>query len=105
MYLGENKTLDVVATSDIGWFGAQGFLEPEDEIWKNKAVGIAGDRLTCKGMKEAYRRLKNAEMPSAYWLSAQLGILRDNNMSESSAPSSLRSGYVVITRRAGKVEL
>lgn len=50
------KPLQMIATSDIGFFAAQSFLNPEAEQYKNKGISLAGDELTYEQFKEIFEK-------------------------------------------------
>ena len=43
-----------IATSDIGWFAAEAFQNPQQ--WNHKAVGLAGDELTFDQQQEIFQK-------------------------------------------------
>ncbi|MCJ1288779.1 hypothetical protein MMC34_000308 [Xylographa carneopallida] len=57
------KRLQMVATKDIGWFGAQAFLHPEEH--RNRAVTIAGDELTQEEADVVFKEVMGASMGMA----------------------------------------
>lgn len=57
--LGNNTTLQMISTADIGWFAANSFLHPEDYL--NKILDIAGDEVTYPQLLDAYKKVFNAE--------------------------------------------
>ncbi|KAF2138892.1 uncharacterized protein K452DRAFT_233582 [Aplosporella prunicola CBS 121167] len=52
--LGPNKSMQWVATADIGYFAAEALARPEE--YKGKAVGLAGDELTFGQLSDAFER-------------------------------------------------
>jgi len=96
MYLDSiDKPLEFVATSDIGWFAAQSLLNPEDPTYANQAIGLAGDKLTMKEMKEGFKRVNGGkEFQQGYWILAKmvtwfLGDVRGFCLSTFSSRNSL----------------
>lgn len=77
------KTLQVIATSDIGPFGAAAFLDPENPTYKNKAISIAGDELTFNEANKIFKTKTGQEMPTTYefltrialWAFAEVGTM------------------------------
>lgn len=61
--LGE-KPLQVVAVSDIGHFGAQAFLRPEQ--YSGKAIGLAGDEVNLADMDKLFREKVGTPLPETY---------------------------------------
>lgn len=78
-----SKPLAFVATSDIGFFGAQAFLQPESPDYKNKAIGLAGDELTFGQVNQVFRERLGYEVPTTFefvgrfvkWMVSELGIM------------------------------
>lgn len=66
-HLGEDgKTLQWVATADIGVFAAKAFADPEG--WNGRAVGLAGDELSFAQMSGTFERATGSPAPAAHWL-------------------------------------
>lgn len=78
-----SKPLQFVATSDIGFFGAQAFLQPENPEYKNKAISLAGDELTFGQLSKVFRERMGYEIPTTFeflarfikWMVSELGIM------------------------------
>lgn len=78
-----SKPIAFVATSDIGFFGAQAFLQPESPEYKDKAISLAGDELTFKQVKQVFREKFGYEIPTTFeflarfikWWVSELGIM------------------------------
>lgn len=62
--LGDNKPLQWVATSDIGFFAAQAFAKPEE--WNHKALGLAGDELTVPGLNKAFENATGTPLGTTF---------------------------------------
>ncbi|KAL3440695.1 hypothetical protein BJX65DRAFT_290128 [Aspergillus insuetus] len=58
------KPLQLVATSDIGFFGAEAFLNPEQ--YKGKAISLAGDELTFDGMNSIFEQKTGQPLPMTF---------------------------------------
>lgn len=69
--LGQKK-LQVVATSDIGFFAAKAFSESQSDDYKNKAIGLAGDDINQAEANESMWRAKRRPMVQSYWVFAYL---------------------------------
>ncbi|MCJ1281560.1 hypothetical protein MMC26_000880 [Xylographa opegraphella] len=54
------KKLQMVATKDIGWFGANAFLHPEEN--RNRAWTIAGDELTQEEADAIFKEVMGTSM-------------------------------------------
>ncbi|KAF9890358.1 hypothetical protein FE257_006025 [Aspergillus nanangensis] len=61
---GEKKPLQLVATSDIGFFAADAFLFPEK--YKGKAISLAGDELTFEEMRAVFQQKTGRPLPMAF---------------------------------------
>ncbi|KAJ5951468.1 NmrA-like family protein [Penicillium vulpinum] len=60
----KGKPLQLVATSDIGFFAAAAFMNPEAS--KNHACSLAGDELTFDRMSEIFKSLTGQNVPTTY---------------------------------------
>ena len=61
-----SKPLAFIATSDIGFFAGQAFLQPESPEYKNKAISLAGDELTFGQMKQVFKERLGYEIPTTF---------------------------------------
>ncbi|KAK4691940.1 hypothetical protein P7C71_g5170, partial [Lecanoromycetidae sp. Uapishka_2] len=61
-----SKPLAFVATSDIGFFAAQAFLQPESPDYRNKAISLAGDELTFDQMNEVFKHTLGYPVPTTF---------------------------------------
>ncbi|KAH8422564.1 uncharacterized protein LDX57_000317 [Aspergillus melleus] len=59
----KGKALQLVATSDIGYFGADAFLNPEQ--YKGKGISLAGDELTFDQMEQVFVKTTGNSLPMA----------------------------------------
>jgi hypothetical protein len=84
MRLGENaKKMQLIATSDVGVFGAQAFIDADSAEYKNKSISLAGDELTFDEMKAIFEKKTSATLPTTYafiaaiiqWLSKDFGYM------------------------------
>ena len=62
--LGSKKPLQWTSVEDVGYFGAQAFLKPEQ--YSGRALGIAGDTLTMSDMDGMWRRTMGVTLPETY---------------------------------------
>lgn len=62
-----SRSLQLVATRDIGVVAAKVLSDPEDEDFKNKAITLAGDDLTQAQGNEAMWNAKGRPMIQTYW--------------------------------------
>jgi len=77
----DNKPLQLVATSDIGYFGAEALLKPDE--WRHKALGLAGDELTYAQVEEVFKKTTGSPPPVTYgfvasgimWGVKELGLM------------------------------
>lgn len=58
------KPIQFVAVSDIGWFGAQAFIKPDE--YRHKAIGLAGDELTFDRIDASFRKVTGAGAPVTF---------------------------------------
>ena len=64
--LGDNaKSLQFVATEDIGFFAAQAFAKPQE--FNHKAIGLAGDDVTVAALSKAFQNTTGAPLPTTFW--------------------------------------
>lgn len=66
MRLKKTQKLQLVATSDIGYFAADSFLNPESDQYKNKSISLAGDELTFDQFKEIFEQKTHETLPTTY---------------------------------------
>lgn len=62
----KGKPLQVVATSDIGFFAAEAFTSPD--TYRGRAISLAGDELTWTQMAEAFREKVGRDVPTTFEL-------------------------------------
>ncbi|KAJ9272187.1 hypothetical protein DTO212C5_1692 [Paecilomyces variotii] len=60
----KDKPLQLVATSDIGYFAADAFLKPEE--YKGKGVSLAGDELTYDEMAHIFQEKTGQPVPTTF---------------------------------------
>lgn len=73
-YLGtgpSGKKMQVIGTSDIGFFAAQSFLHPESSTWKNQSLSLAGDELTFDEFKTIFERTTGEKLPMTFYFLAR----------------------------------
>ena len=78
-----SKPLAYIATSDIGFFAGQAFLQPESPEYKNKAISLAGDELTFGQLSQVFRERMGYEVPTTFefvarfikWMVSELNIM------------------------------
>ncbi|GAP88858.1 putative family protein [Rosellinia necatrix] len=63
-WLGD-KTIQWVATRDIGIFAAKSFADPK--TWNRKAIGLAGDELNLDGIDKSFKKITGKPAPGTYW--------------------------------------
>lgn len=81
MTLVKEKKLQLIATSDIGVFAANAFMEKDG--YKNKSVSIAGDEMTFNDFKNTFEQTTRETLPTTYqfvvapinWLVKELGYM------------------------------
>ena len=78
-----SKPLAYIATSDIGFFAAQAFIQPQDPEYKDKAITIAGDEVTFGQLNQVFKEKLGYEMPTTFeflarfikWMVSELNIM------------------------------
>jgi hypothetical protein len=84
MRMGEKaKSLQLIATSDVGFFGAQAFIDADSPEYKNKSVSLAGDELTFEEMKGIFEKKTGETLPTTYsfiaafiqWMAKDFGYM------------------------------
>jgi hypothetical protein len=84
MRLGEtSKKLQLIATSDVGFFGAHAFLHADSAEYKNRSMSLAGDELTFSEMKAVFEKETGEKLPTTYaflagliqWMSKDFGYM------------------------------
>ncbi|PYH90870.1 nucleoside-diphosphate-sugar epimerase family protein [Aspergillus ellipticus CBS 707.79] len=60
----KGRPLQLVATSDIGYFGADAFLNPEE--YKGKGISLAGDELMFEGMRLIFEQKTKQSLPMTF---------------------------------------
>lgn len=81
--LSPGRRLAMVATADIRWLAAQGFLHPESEVYKNRALSLAGDELSFEDVDGVFRERLGYGVPNTWelvrrfilWMVVDLGIM------------------------------
>ncbi|KAL4875355.1 hypothetical protein BJY04DRAFT_232712 [Aspergillus karnatakaensis] len=66
----EKKPLQVVAVSDIGFFGAQAFLKPVE--YKGRGISVAGDELTYHELANVFKSSTGKDLPTTFEVFARL---------------------------------
>ncbi|KAL6710982.1 hypothetical protein ACN47E_006857 [Coniothyrium glycines] len=77
------QKLQHIATSDIGFFAAQAFLQREESLFTNKSVSLAGEELSFDQLKETFEKTTGQTLPMTYglvtallhWSSKELGYM------------------------------
>ena len=78
-----SRKLALIATSDIGLFAAQGFLQPDNPDYKNQAISLAGDELTFEEINQVFKEKQGYDVPTTYefvgrflkWMLTELNIM------------------------------
>jgi uncharacterized protein YbjT (DUF2867 family) len=66
----KEKPLQMVATSDIGFFGAEGFLRPEK--YAGRGLSLAGDELTYDQFAKIFQRKTGQPIPTTFGFLASI---------------------------------
>lgn len=62
--LAKDRKLQLVATSDIGFFAAQALLKPDE--YRNKKLSLAGDELTYEQFATIFKQKTGDSMPTTF---------------------------------------
>ncbi|KAI0176528.1 NAD(P)-binding protein [Hypoxylon sp. FL1284] len=62
--LEKDKKLQLIATSDIGFFAAEAFTKPEE--YKDKKLSIAGDELTFREYAAVFKEKTGRDLPTSF---------------------------------------
>ncbi len=60
----KGKPLQMVATDDIGFFGAEAFMHPEE--YQNRSLSLAGDELTYDQFAQIFQQKTGQPIPLTY---------------------------------------
>lgn len=60
----KGKPLQLISTVDIGFFGADAFVDPD--AWKNRQLALAGDELTYEQMAKIFKSKTGKDVPQTY---------------------------------------
>ncbi|KAF2221275.1 nucleoside-diphosphate-sugar epimerase family protein [Elsinoe ampelina] len=69
-HLKPNQKLQLIATSDIGFFAAQALLKPDEYV--NKKMSLAGDELTLDEFKAIFKQTTGQTLPTTFSFLANL---------------------------------
>lgn len=70
----KEKPLQLVATSDIGYFAAQAFVKPDE--WKGTKLSLAGDELTYAQFKSIFEEKTGQILPTTFrFISAAIHMM------------------------------
>lgn len=81
MVLRKEQTLQLIATSDIGFFASQAFLGLDE--YKDQSLSIAGDEMTYGEFKRTFEQTTGEKIPTTYrfvaalinWMVKELGYM------------------------------
>ncbi|KAL4790838.1 hypothetical protein BDV19DRAFT_401741 [Aspergillus venezuelensis] len=68
----QGKPIQVIAVSDIGFFGARAFLKPEEHA--GRAISIAGDEITFDEMNRVFKSVKGRDIPLTFEFLSRLAM-------------------------------
>lgn len=68
----KGKPLQMVATSDIGFFAAEAFLHPEE--YHGKSLSLAGDELTYDQMRRIFEEKTGRPVPTTFQFMCRVGL-------------------------------
>ena len=61
-----NLKVQMIAIKDIGWFAAQALTDPENDLYRNKSISLAGDYLSYAEIEELYQETTKETLPTTY---------------------------------------
>lgn len=61
-----DKSMQWVATKDIGVFAAMAFEQPDR--WSGRAVSLSGDQLTFQQLDEVFQKVTGSPVPTTFWV-------------------------------------
>jgi uncharacterized protein YbjT (DUF2867 family) len=64
--LGPDTKLQLVALQDIGFFGAQAFINPTSPEYKNRGISLAGDELSYTEADNLFKEKTGYAMPATF---------------------------------------
>lgn len=64
MSIKKDKPLQLIATSDIGFFAAEAFIKPEE--FKGRKISLAGDELTYEQFKSIFHEKTGQTLPTTF---------------------------------------
>ncbi|QIW95933.1 hypothetical protein AMS68_001451 [Peltaster fructicola] len=65
---GDDKTLQMIATKDVGKVAAEAFRQAEDSKYKNNAVSLAGDSVTAAEFRTIFKRVTGQDFAQSFWI-------------------------------------
>lgn len=73
----KEKPLQLISVGDIGFFGAQAFMSPNQ--YQNKGVSLAGDELTFDEMAEIFNAKTGKSVPTTFGFVAKglMAMMKD----------------------------
>lgn len=74
----KGKPLQLIATDDIGFFGAEAFSHPEK--YQNKGLSLAGDELTYDQFAEIFQQKTGEPIPTTYTFLASVILMSMKDM-------------------------
>ena len=75
------KPLQVIDTSDIGFFGAQAFIKQDE--YKGRCISLAGDELSFENMASVFKSKTRKNVPTTFgfvcrsllWMAKEVGAM------------------------------
>jgi uncharacterized protein YbjT (DUF2867 family) len=77
----KNNPLQLIAVSDVGYFGARAFLYPDE--FKGRGISLAGDEVTIDQMAQVFKKKTGRDLPWTYrpfcsllmWMIKDVGLM------------------------------
>ncbi|KAF1830720.1 NAD(P)-binding protein [Decorospora gaudefroyi] len=70
--LKRDQKLQLIATSDIGFFAAQAFLLHDSDAYRNQSLSLAGDEISIEELRHIFERRTGLKLPATYRLLVQI---------------------------------
>ncbi len=79
----QGKPLQLVAVSDIGFFGAEAFLKHGEQEYKRKAISLASDEVAFDELARVFKSVTGRDIPTTWefvsrflmWMVADAGLM------------------------------
>ncbi|KAL3450330.1 nucleoside-diphosphate-sugar epimerase family protein [Aspergillus insuetus] len=69
----KGKPLQLIATTDIGFFAGEAFMNPKE--WSGRAIALAGDELTYEEMERIFKAKTRKDVPTTFMIPVRLMMM------------------------------